>query len=129
MTAYAAWRKGRCRRDHDLTDPANVEVVNGRDRHRRQCVPCRHERERLLRRGKRVAPVSIFPPRTCEWCSGEYHRDTTRTIAEWKKRRYCGEQCRIDALVDATKQRAANRSRGPLSEDELARLRRMVGAA
>lgn len=49
-----AWRTGRCARDHDLTDPANVYVWEGRPTHR-ACRACRNEKQQNRRASRAAA--------------------------------------------------------------------------
>lgn len=131
------WPDGRCQRDHDVTDPTNVGtgvrksgLRAGQTFH--YCRLCDRARSRGDRIGKPLAQPGVFPPRRCEWCRTNYrHRPGAESHADWRKRRYCGEECRDAALHQAAQDRAALRPpRSPLlSETELMRLRRMVGIA
>jgi hypothetical protein len=77
-----------------------------------------------------------YPPRECEWCEKTYHHEPrhARSRAVWQRRRFCSSPCVLDAMVAANQDRArpgrrVHGSRTPLSDEELARLRRAVGIA
>ncbi len=125
------WETGRCRRDHDITDPANVRLIRRSERTGYECRPCIRARRRAARSGVQLPPAVTFPPRVCEQCGETYRRPGKLTSAAWAARRYCTDLCRRAAITKAAQERHADRqatgSSGRLTEQELSRLRRMVG--
>lgn len=119
--AYRQWETGKCKRGHDITDPANVKTR--RSDGVRICVAC--QRIRALADEERKEKKH-YPPRTCQQCHRRYtissQPDPAKARAYWNRRKYCGERCRNTAANirgQVTKK--------PLSDAEVARLRRLVG--
>jgi hypothetical protein len=120
------WAGGRCPRDHDITQPANIRTIHAADRDRHLCVPCEQARAIARYHGGALAAATAYPDRTCDRCEKRFSRPhyaiSQRT---WAVRRFCGDTCRLAALVELARDRRT--AGGPLNPDELARLRRLVG--
>jgi len=120
--AYRQWETGKCKRAHDITDPANVKTRASDGT--RICVACARIRAEVdaVKREKKN-----YPPRTCEQCHTRYtistQPDPPRARAYWHRRKYCSDTCRYNAA----RRRGRVKKRDPLSDAEVARLRKLVG--
>ena len=119
---WQPWASGRCKRNHDVTDPANV--ITRKDGVR-CCRACKNLSDAKAVR-KKALDMAHYPPRRCTWCHRVYRitdePDPWRARRYWVRRKYCGEHCRLLAASDRGKV-VKNR----LSTEELERLRRAVG--
>lgn len=129
----AHWESGRCRRDHDITDPANVRVVRRSNGDvGRECRPCVRYTERARRSGHPVQVRSVFQNKACEHCGTEYS-PTWDDRKKRKRRRYCSMSCCYFARAAMWQAKAEEQlareeqSRPKVPAAELARMRRMVG--
>jgi hypothetical protein len=114
----AKWVEGRCGRNHDITNPANVRVD---EQGRRRCRQCCNYRNREYRGGRTPTDSESIrnDGRVCERenCTRPVIRRAREGVAVWRLRRYCSRECWW------------YRARPLLPEAEVQRLRRLVGLA
>lgn len=90
---------GRCARNHDITDLANVyryRLDNGRIQ--LGCLPCRRIRDNERRQNYTSAN---FPALTCHECGNRFSKpdDLDITLRGWLRREFCSDDCKVAATV------------------------------
>jgi predicted Zn-ribbon and HTH transcriptional regulator len=123
--SYTPWKNGECGRGHDITRPENVyEYMQKRNGHyvqKRVCNVCK-----TLRKHDEVMPMDrvMFEPRTCKECGRKYIKPPEIKMPQhtWLRRKYCSNDCKWLAS-----KRKARNPRKPLSDEQVAHLRQLVG--
>lgn len=127
----SVWASGKCKRNHDITDPSNVafiySTVNGVRIRKRICRACK--RLYRIEYQKKSLPT-YYAPRICESCGVTYYKYPSQRISlgAWRNRKYCTRSCK--GKVNYVKYRDRRRDTpmpNPLDDMTLARLRALVG--
>lgn len=86
ITRPRTWDTGKCRREHDVTDPSNVGIQGASYR----CLACERLRGAARRKGQKL-PQVVYPERHCVRCGELIQRPKQISLAEWEQRKYCSQ--------------------------------------